>query len=65
MLENRIICNCMNVSVADVEKVLDTSNKFHEVENYFSVIQEQTNCSTGCGGCYDDVMDTISKIIYD
>ena len=49
-MENKIICNCMQVSEADIEKA-------------FEKVQMITHCSTGCGGCHDKVLDVISEMM--
>lgn len=62
-MENKVICHCMNVSYADVEKVLHESKAFSDVEKEFEEIQKVTRCSTGCGGCHDEIMNAISEIM--
>jgi NAD(P)H-nitrite reductase large subunit len=62
-MENKIICNCKQVSVADIEKALHEHDKFESVENAFDGVQAVTHCSTGCGGCYSKVMDVISALM--
>ena len=62
-MENIIICNCKQVSVADIEKALHEREKFSEVEKAFEEVQKVTHCSTGCGGCYNKVLDVISQIM--
>jgi NAD(P)H-nitrite reductase large subunit len=37
--------------------------KFDDVLNAFEDVQKITNCSTGCGGCYQKVLDVISEIM--
>ena len=37
---------------------------FDEVESAFAEVQKITRCSTGCGGCHDEIMDTISEIMH-
>ena len=63
MKENYTICNCKKVTYADVENVLHREVKFENVEKAFEDVQRITKCSTGCGGCHDKIMDTISKIM--
>ncbi len=63
MKENYIICNCMQVSYANIADALDTHEKFDSVITAFEEIQKQTHCSTGCGGCHQKVLDTISEIM--
>ena len=48
-MENQIICNCMKVSVADIEKALHEGQQFADVEKQFEKVQMITHCSTGCG----------------
>ena len=62
-MENKIICNCKKVSVADIEKALHEHAHFADVENAFKSVQAITHCSTGCGGCYEKVLDTISDLM--
>ena len=63
MSENRTVCHCMNVSVADIEKAVHEAKNFSSVEQAFDKVQMSTHCSTGCGGCHDNVMDVISEVI--
>ena len=62
-MENKIICNCMQVSVANIEEALHTSESFENVEKAFEEVQMITHCSTGCGGCHDKVLDVISELM--
>ena len=62
-MENKMICNCKQVSAADIEKALHTSKHFESVEKAFKDVQEVTHCSTGCGGCYEKVLDVISELM--
>ncbi len=62
-MENKIICNCMQVSVADIEKALHEGEHFSDVEKSFEKVQMITHCSTGCGGCHDRVLDVISELM--
>ena len=63
-MENRLICKCKKVSYADIEQVLHASKTFSEVERAFDEVQKITHCSTGCGGCHVEIMDTISEIMH-
>ena len=63
MTENRMICNCKQVSYFDVADVLENNNKFTDVLDAFESVQEVTHCSTGCGGCYHKILDAISEIM--
>lgn len=62
-MENVMICNCKQVSVADIEKALSTMEKFSDVEKQFEEVQKLTHCSTGCGGCHDKIVDMISQLL--
>ncbi len=62
-MENKIICNCKKVSVADIEKALHEHSHFSDVEKAFKEVQATTHCSTGCGGCYEKVLDTIADLM--
>ena len=62
-MENRIICNCKNVSYFDVEDALHEMNSLEDVQAAFKHVQEVTHCSTGCGGCYEGILDAISEIM--
>lgn len=62
-MENYTICNCKNVSYADVEDAIHRESKLENVEKTFEDVQRITHCSTGCGGCHDKIMDVISQIM--
>lgn len=62
-MENYLICKCKRVSYADVEQALHRETQFENVEKAFEDVQKITHCSTGCGGCYDKIMDVISQIM--
>ena len=63
MKENYMVCNCKQVSYSDIADALDNSAKFDDVLSAFKGVQEITNCSTGCGGCHQKVLDIISEIM--
>lgn len=63
MKENYMVCNCMQVSYADIANALDSNSKFDNVLSAFDDVQNQTHCSTGCGGCHQKVLDIISEIM--
>ena len=63
MTENYIVCNCKQVSFADIANALDTNEKFDSVLAAFEDVQTVTHCSTGCGGCHQKVLDIISEIM--
>ena len=63
MEENYMVCHCKQVSYADIANALDTQKDFNSVLSAFESVQQVTHCSTGCGGCYQKVLDIISEII--
>ena len=63
MKENYTVCNCKQVSYADIADALHQMKNFGDVLGAFEDVQKVTNCSTGCGGCYQKVLDTISEIM--
>ena len=63
MVENYTVCNCMQVSYADIANALDSNKSFESVLAAFEDVQKATSCSTGCGGCYQQVLDIISEIM--
>ncbi len=63
MKENYIICNCKQVSYADIADALHDLAKFDDVLTAFEDVQKVTHCSTGCGGCHQKVLDVISEIM--
>lgn len=63
MKENYLVCNCKQVSYADIEEAMLTHSSFGDVLAAFEDVQKVTHCSTGCGGCHDKVMDIISDIM--
>lgn len=62
-MQNEMICNCKQVSYADVEKVLHHNENLTDAMKCFEEVQKVTHCSTGCGGCHDKIMDAISEIM--
>ena len=63
MKENYTVCNCMQVSYADIENALHEHNTFGDVLEAFEDVKNVTHCSTGCGGCHARVLDVISEIL--
>ena len=58
-----VICNCKKVSFFDIEDALNKFDNFQDLEKNFEGVQKITNCSTGCGGCHDKILDAISEIM--
>ncbi len=63
MTENYTICNCKQVTYFDIMDAMEQNKKFPDVLAAFQSVQEVTQCSTGCGGCYQKVLDAISQIM--
>lgn len=63
MVENYVVCNCKQVTYNDIANALDNLTKFDDVLTTFKGVQDVTSCSTGCGGCYQKVLDIISNIL--
>ncbi len=63
MRENYTVCNCKQVSYADIADALQSINKFEDVLGAFEDVQKVTHCSTGCGGCHQKVLDVISELM--
>jgi len=59
--ENYVVCNCAQVKYADIVTSLEKHNKMEDVIDVFKDVQSQTHCTTGCGGCYQKVLDLISQ----
>ena len=59
-MENVIICNCKKVTYNDIVEALHSMKSFDDVLKAFETVQSITNCSTGCGGCYQKILDIIS-----
>ena len=62
-MENKIVCHCKKVYVADIERALQEEKNFSDVQKQFEEVQKITRCSTGCGGCHDKVLDVISELM--
>ena len=54
------ICHCMGVNYGQVVDALHEMDNFSDVLDAFKHVQEATSCSTGCGGCYENILDAIS-----
>jgi NAD(P)H-nitrite reductase large subunit len=63
MHENYMVCNCQKVSYNDIAVALEKMENFDNVITAFNSVQDTTHCSTGCGGCYQKVLDVISEIM--
>lgn len=63
MKENYTVCNCMQVSYANIADAVEQQKDLKDVLELFKKVQEVTHCSTGCGGCHDKVIQVISDIM--
>ena len=63
MKENYMVCNCKQVSYANIVDAIQNNQRFDDVLKTFENVQKITHCSTGCGGCHQKVLDIISNII--
>lgn len=63
MQENYTVCNCKQVRFSDIADALDKMDSFDGVLSAFEDVQKVTHCSTGCGGCYQKVLDIISELM--
>ena len=64
MESTTIICNCKQVTYGQIENVVRRERDITDVVKVFDDVQKQTNCSTGCGGCHDKIMDIIADLLY-
>ena len=62
-MENTVVCNCKKVTYNDIVVALHAQTRFDDVLKSFEAVQNVTNCSTGCGGCYDKVLKIISDVM--
>ena len=55
--ETRIVCDCMEVTEADIEHaVLEGVRTWEQ-------LQEETKAGTGCGGCRDEAVSVMEKYV--
>lgn len=54
------ICNCKNVSYFNILDALEKHSKVENLLDVFEDVKKTTHCSTGCGGCYNRVLEVIS-----
>jgi superoxide reductase len=59
--ENYLVCKCNNVSYFDIIKAVHSESDIKNLLSVFDKVKNTTHCSTGCGGCYNKVMDIISE----
>ena len=54
------ICNCKNVTYFNILDALEKHSKVENLLDVFEDVKKTTHCSTGCGGCYNRVLEVIS-----
>lgn len=63
-MEDREICHCMGVTYADIAKAMESlDDNCTDAEEAFKHVQKLTSCTTGCGSCYEEVIEVISEIM--
>lgn len=61
--EDYSICICNNVSYFDIIEAVQNNNSVEKLLDVFENVKNTTKCTTGCGGCYDKVIQVISDIM--
>ncbi|MGM9647147.1 MAG: (2Fe-2S)-binding protein [Eubacteriales bacterium] len=61
--ENYTVCFCNHVTYFDIENALHENENLGDALAIFEKIKDTTNCSGGCGGCHDKVLEIISDIL--
>ncbi len=54
------ICNCKSVTYFNILDALEKHTRMESLLDVFEDVKNTTHCSTGCGGCYDRVIEVIS-----
>ncbi len=62
-VQNYQICNCNKVSYFDILDAVQKHDKLEALMDVFEDVKNTTRCTTGCGGCYDRVVQAISEIM--
>ena len=61
--ENYTVCFCNNVTYFDILDAIHSSDKLEKLLDVFENVKNTTQCTTGCGGCYEKVIAIISDIM--
>ena len=61
--ENYTVCLCNNVSYFDILDAIHDHGRIEELLGAFENVKNTTHCTTGCGGCYDKVIRSISDVM--
>lgn len=59
-----VVCKCRNVTYFDILNAVNSHSSIDNLLEMFNDVKNVTNCSTGCGGCYNKVMDIISDAMF-
>lgn len=65
MESSTVICNCKQVTFGAIEKAVREAARLNDAITLFDEVQKETQCSTGCGGCHDKIMDVIADLLYE
>lgn len=57
MDRDTVLCHCMDVSCGAIMDAIDNGAKT------FEDVQAETGCSTGCGGCQEEIEAFIEKYV--
>ena len=63
MESSALICKCRQVTYGRIEDAIHEHNDLNDVLKIFDEVQKETNCSTGCGGCHDKILDIIADFL--
>ena len=61
--EDYKVCKCNNVSYFDILDEIQKHSDINDLLDVYEAVKNTTHCSTGCGGCYDKVINIISDTI--
>ena len=65
MESSTVICNCKQVTFGAIEQAMYEAKRLDDALQLFDEVQKATNCSTGCGGCHDKILDIIADLMYE
>ena len=63
MESSTLICKCRQETYGRIEDAIHEHNDLNDVLKIFDEVQKETNCSTGCGGCHDKILDIIADFL--
>ena len=63
MESSTLICKCRQGTYGRIEDAIHEHNDLNDVLKIFDEVQKETNCSTGCGGCHDKILDIIADFL--